>query len=107
MKSLILIVSALALTGCNSVSSIGQIGEAEYHIVRSTDVFGPSVAHLVRVGPDGSVTDLPTSSSAGVGPALVGAAGNIAAQRARRPDEQNYIDNRKVFSPGPPLTTNP
>jgi hypothetical protein len=89
------------------VSPIGNVGTAEYAVVRSTDLFGPSVAHIVRVDPDGTVTDLPTASSAGLAPALIGAGGDIAAARARRPDEQNYVDQRKVFSPGPPLTTNP
>lgn len=103
MKSLILIVAALALTGCNSVSSIGPVGDANYVVVRSTDIFGPSIAHLVRIGPDGTVTDLPTASSAGLGPALIGAGGDIAASRARRPDQTTIdIGDRQYLTPSRP-----
>ncbi len=93
----------LALTGCNSVSKIGTVGGVEYHAVRQTDIFGPSVVQLVRVDADGTVTDLNAASSAGLGPALIGAGGDIAASRARRPDETNVdIGDRQYLTPSRP-----
>lgn len=97
------LIAALALTGCNSVSKIGTVAGVEYHAVRQTDIFGPSVVQLVRVDADGTVTDLNAASSAGLGPALIGAGGDIAASRARRPDETTIdIGDRQFLTPARP-----
>ena len=97
------LIALLALTGCNSVTPIGKAGEAEYLVVRSTDLFGPSIAHIVRIDPDGTTTDLPTASSAGLAPALIGAGGDIAAQAVRRPDETTVdIGDRQYLRPSRP-----
>jgi hypothetical protein len=96
-------LALLALTGCHGTTKIGTVNGVEYHAVRQTDLFGPSVVQLVRVDADGTVTDLNAASSAGLGPALIGAGGDIAASRARRPDETNVdIGDRQYLTPARP-----
>lgn len=101
MKPLALIVAALALTGCTHQSHLGTVNGVEYHSVGRTDPFGVNIVQIVRVDPDGTVTDLSAASSAPLGAAVIGGASDIAAQRARRPDRTD-IGDRQYLTPSRP-----
>jgi hypothetical protein len=79
MKFVVGISAMLALVGCNSVSGIGSVGDVQYHVVRSTDLVGPSAAVIVRENPNGTQDVVASFGSDGILPAGITATGNVVA----------------------------
>jgi hypothetical protein len=108
MKTLALIASALALTGCTSDSHLGTINGVEFRTLSRTDPLGVNIVQIIRIDPDGTVSEGASASSGGLAPSLIGATGNIVAAGEIRPDRtttntNTYVNTKKR----PPLTARP
>lgn len=102
------ISAAFTLTACTSNDRLGIVNGVEFRSLSRTDPFGVNIVQIVRVDPDGTVTEGASASSNGLAPAVVGAGGNIIAAGEIRPDRtttntNTYVNTRKQ----PPLTARP
>lgn len=70
----------IVLGACNHVSRIGQVGDREYFVVRSTDVSGPNIGLIVqRDTVTGEVSNVNSFGVDGILPSAIRAGGEVAA----------------------------
>lgn len=93
--------SVLALSGCNHITKVGTLGNQDIYSVRSTDISGPNLAMFATVEHDTQeVVFFEGFAAGGVLPSAITAGGDIAASRARRPDNVD-IGDRQYLRPNP------
>jgi len=91
VSTVIIAVLALALLltviGCSHTKKIGQVGNIEFYKVQSTSLVGPTVNVIVSkpVGNDDNVKVEGSFGGNGIGPAVVGAGGQVGAAATLRP----------------------
>lgn len=76
----------LLLTGCvSNVHRIGRIGGTEFFSVHEQTIAGPNVAAIYQKLPDGTLQQVTVANGPGIGSAVVGAGGSVAASAVLRP----------------------
>ena len=86
--SVIGLVAAFTLTGCNHVNRIGNVNGVEYHSVRTTDISGPNAVVIVAVDENGNQT-VASFGTSGILPSAISAGGAIGAADVADADTTN------------------
>ena len=85
MKKFYSLILIGLLTGCSGVHQIGSIGQNKLHNIHGRSLDGPNYMGLAEEHPDGTVSYIFFTSGPGIGQAVVGAGGNVAAAAVLRP----------------------
>ena len=96
-------LALLALTGCTSNDHLGTINGVEFRTLSRTDPLGVNIVQIIRIDPDGTVSEGASASSGGLAPTLVGSGAAIVAAGEIRPDRTTIdLGDRQYLTPSRP-----